>query len=223
MTMWKPAGLVRLNNKNSVVSSLGTLNKRRVLVLWTLILFLTVAVLEFVFTPYDYAGYLQANNVGEGVAQADRPNIQGPYQVVYVTAEQWQFLFSPHVVGAPTVTVVKANIPVLFIIRSVDVTHGFYVNTEGQFATQGIQFGGMAVPGYTDYIVWNFQPTVFPNNQSIYHVMCSEYCGVTAHGLGHPWMDAIIVVVPNNPTGASIQSSMLGGNLPPVLNGTAGG
>lgn len=200
------------------------MNKRRVLILWTLILFLTVVAMELVFTPYDYAGYIQANNVGEGVAQADRPNIQGPYQVVYVTAEQWQFVFDPHVAGSPTVTVVRADIPVLFIVRSVDVTHGFYVNTEGQFATQGIQFGGMAVPGYTDYIVWNFQPTVYSSNyQSIYHVMCSEYCGVAAHGLGHPWMDALIIVVPNNSTGLSIQKQMLAGNLPPLLNGSAGG
>jgi cytochrome c oxidase subunit 2 len=186
-----------------------------------LILFLTVVVLEVVYTPYDYAGYQIANNVGEGVAQADYPPIQGPYQVVYVTCEQWQFLFSPHVVGAPTVTVVEAGVPVLFIVRSMDVTHGFYVNTEGNFATQGIQFGVMAVPGYTDYVTWNFQPTTFQGNQSLYHVMCSEYCGVTAQGLGHPWMDALIIVVPHGSAGVALQSKMLGGNLPEILNGSA--
>jgi cytochrome c oxidase subunit 2 len=197
------------------------LKKRNVLVAWTLILFLTVVVLEVVYTPYDYAGYQIANNVGEGVAQADYPPIQGPYQIVYVTCEQWQFLFSPHAVGAPTVAVVEAGVPVLFIVRSMDVTHGFYVNTEGNFATQGIQFGVMAVPGYTDYVTWNFQPTVFQDNQTLYHVMCSEYCGVTAQGLGHPWMDALIIVVPHSAAGVALQSKMLGGNLPEILNGSA--
>lgn len=196
------------------------MKKRTVLVGWTLILFLTVVVLEVAFTPYDYAGYAIANNVGEGVAQADRPPIQGPYQVVYVTCEQWQFLFYPHVVGSPTVTVVQAGIPVLFIVRSIDVTHGFYVNTEGQFSDQGFQFGAMAVPGYVDYVVWNFQPATFQRNESLYHVMCSEYCGVVAHGLGHPWMDALIVVVPHSSAGAALQSSMEGGNPPLMLNGT---
>ena len=183
-------------------------------------MFLTVVVLEVVYTPYDYAGYQSANNVGEGVAQADYPPIQGQYQVVYVTCEQWQFLFSPHVVGAPTVAMVEAGVPVLFIIRSMDVTHGFYVNTEGNFATQGIQFGVMAVPGYTDYVTWNFQPTVFQNGQSLYHVMCSEYCGVTASGLGHPWMDALILVVPHSSAGVALMTKMLGGNMPELINGS---
>jgi cytochrome c oxidase subunit 2 len=192
------------------------LKKRNVLLAWTIILFLTVIALEIVYTPYDYAGYLTANNVGEGVAQADYPPIQGTYQVVYVTCEQWQFLFYPHEVGSPTVAVVKAGEPVLFIVRSVDVTHGFYVNTEAQWASQGFQFGVMAVPGYIDYVTWNFQPTAaaYTANQSLYHVMCSEYCGVTAHGLGHPWMDALIIVVPNNATGIAMQKQMLGGNTP---------
>lgn len=196
------------------------MKKRTVLIGWTLILLLTVVVMEVAFTPYDYAGYSVANNVGEGVAQADPPTIQGPYQVVYVTCEQWQFVFYPHVIGAPTVTVVQANLPVLFIIRSIDVTHGFYVNTEGNFATQGFQFGAMAVPGYIDYTVWNFQPTAFSGNQSLYHVMCSEYCGVVASGVGHPWMDATIIVVPNTAAGAAMQSKMEGGNTPLTLNGT---
>jgi cytochrome c oxidase subunit II len=197
------------------------LKKRNVLVAWTLILFMTVVVLEVVYTPYDYAGYQTANNVGEGVAQADYPPIQGQYQVVYVTCEQWQFLFSPHVVGAPTVAVVEANVPVLFIVRSLDVTHGFYVNTEANFETQGIQFGVMAVPGYTDYVTWNFQPTVFQGGQSLYHVMCSEYCGVTASGLGHPWMDALILVVPHTSAGVALETKMLGGNLPELLTETS--
>ncbi|MDG6981574.1 MAG: quinol oxidase [Nitrososphaerota archaeon] len=197
------------------------MKKRNVLVAWTLILFMTVVVLEVVYTPYDYAGYQIANNVGEGVAQADYPPIQGPYQVVYVTCEQWQFLFYPHLAGAPTVTVLQANIPVLFIIRSVDVTHGFYVNTESNFVVQGFQFGVMAVPGYTDYVTWNFQPTQFQGNQSLYHVFCSEYCGVTASGLGHPWMDALIIVVPNNGAGQALQSKLLQGNTPEILNGSA--
>jgi cytochrome c oxidase subunit 2 len=201
--------------------------RRNVLLTWTLILFLTVVALEIVYTPYDFAGYIKANNVGEGVAQADYPRIEGSYQVVYVTAEQWQFLFYPHAVGpdgAPeaTVAVVKAGIPVLFVVRSADVTHGFYVNTEGNFATQGFQFGVMAVPGYTDYVVWNFQPSVFQNGQSLYHVFCSEYCGVTAHGLGHPWMDSLIIVVPDTATGNATQAKMLDNNLPPILNGTYG-
>lgn len=199
-----------------------TLQKRSVLIVWTILLILTVLVLEVVYTPYDYAGYIQANNVGEGVAQDVRPPIEGPYQVVYVTCEQWQFLFYPHVSGSASATVVQANVPVLFIVRSSDVTHGFYVNTVGAFTTQGFQFGVMAVPGYTDYVVWNFQPTgsAYSNGQSLYHVQCSEYCGVTAHGLGHPWMDALIFVVPNNSTGQALQSQMMGGNVPPVLQGT---
>lgn len=195
------------------------MKKRSVLLVWTLILFLTVIVLEIVFTPYDYAGYLQANNVGEGVAQADYPTIQGPYQVVYVTAQQWQFTFYPHEPGAPTIAVVDANVPVLFIVRSVDVTHGFYVNTEAALSSKGFQFGVMAVPGYIDYVVWNFQPTsdAYSGGQVLYNVMCSEYCGVTAHGLGHPWMDSLIIVV----NSTSSQSQLLGGNLPIVLNGTS--
>jgi cytochrome c oxidase subunit II len=196
------------------------LKKRSVLITWTLILFLTVVVLEVVYTPYDYAGYLSANNVGEGVAQADYPPIQGQYQVVYVTCEQWQFLFYPHVLGDPAATVVQAGVPVLFVVRSVDVTHGFYINTEGNFATQGFQFGVMAVPGYTDYVTWNFQPTVFNGNQSLYHVFCSEYCGVSSVGFGHPWMDGLIIVVPHGSTGLSIESKLMGGNTPEILNGT---
>jgi heme/copper-type cytochrome/quinol oxidase subunit 2 len=172
--------------------------------------------MEIVYTPYDYAGFLPANNVGEGVAQADRPPISGPYQVIYVTCEQWQFLFYPHVAGSPAVTVVLANVPVLFIVKSVDVTHGFYVNTEANFVSQGFQFGVMAVPGYIDYVTWNFQPTAaaYTGPFSIYHVFCSEYCGVTAHGLGHPWMDAIIQVVPNNSTGMAFLTSSMAGSGP---------
>jgi len=196
------------------------LKKRNVLLVWVLILFLTVVALEIVYTPYDYAGYRISNNVGEGVAQADYPQIEGQYQVVYVTCEQWQFLFYPHVAGVPSVTTVLAGIPVLFIVRSVDVTHGFYVNTEGNFVTQGLQFGVMAVPGYIDYVVWNFQPTVFQKNISLYHVQCSEYCGVTASGLGHPWMDALIQVVPNNQTGIAILRQQMANNTPPILTGS---
>ena len=197
------------------------MKKRTVLITWTLILFLTVIVLEVLYTPYDYAGYLQANNVGEGVAQANYPPIQGPYQVIYVTCEQWQFIFYPHEPGAPTVAVILANLPVLFIVRSVDVTHGFYVNTEANWASQGFQFGVMAVPGYINYVTWNFQPTSAAYSgtppQSLYHVMCSEYCGTTAHGLGHSWMDSLIIVVQS----ASVQSQMLGGNPPTVLQNTS--
>lgn len=205
------------------------MKRRNVLLAWTLILFLAVVLLEVVYTPYEFSGYIIANNVGEGVAQADYPPIEGHYQVVYVTAEQWQFVFSPHAVAnvsgkmvpIPTETVVRAGIPVLFIVRSVDVTHGFYVNTEGNFATQGFQFGVMAVPGYTDYVVWNFQPSAFQNGQSTYHVFCSEYCGVAAVGLGHPWMDSVITVVPNTAQGNQTQATMLGNNLPPLLQGTS--
>jgi cytochrome c oxidase subunit 2 len=196
------------------------LRKRTVLFAWVFILFLTVLVLEIVYTPYDYAGYLQNNQVGEGVAQADRPPIEGPYQVVMVTCEQWHFLFYPHIAGSPTATMVRADEPVLFIIRSLDVTHGFYVNTAGQWENQGFQFGVMAVPGYYDYLVWNFQPSAaaYTNNESLYHVQCSEYCGVTASGLGHPWMDALIIVVPNNATGLAMQVKQMAGNIPPQLN-----
>lgn len=198
------------------------LQKRTVLIVWTILLILTVLVLEIVYTPYDYAGYIQANNVGEGVAQDVRPPIEGPYQVVYVTCEQWQFLFYPHVAGAPDSVVVQANIPVLFIVRSSDVTHGFYVNTVGAFVSKGFQFGVMAVPGYTDYVVWNFQPTAaaYSGGRVTYNVQCSEYCGVTAHGLGHPWMDALILVVPNNSTGITMQTQEMQGNIPPILQGT---
>jgi cytochrome c oxidase subunit II len=198
------------------------LRKRSVLLIWTLVLLLTVLVLEVVYTPYDYAGYIKANNIGEGVAQATRPPIEGQYQVIYVTCEQWQFTFYPHAAGAPTVTYVLANMPVLFEVRSSDVTHGFYINTEGDFASKGFQFGVMAVPGYIDYVVWNFQPTAaaYTGPEAIYNVQCSEYCGVTAHGLGHPWMDAIIFVVPNNSTGQALMSQSMDGNTPPVLNGT---
>ncbi len=195
------------------------LKKRNVLLAWTIILFLTVIALEIVYTPYDYAGFLTANNVGEGVANPNYPPIQGKYQVVYVTCMQWQFLFYPHEVGAATVTVVLANEPVLFIVRSVDVTHGFYVNTEGQFASQGFQFGVMAVPGYIDYVTWNFQPTgaSFSGNESLYHVMCSEYCGTTASGLGHSWMDGLIMVVNNTNSGIATQAQLLGNNTPVQL------
>jgi heme/copper-type cytochrome/quinol oxidase subunit 2 len=139
-----------------------------------------------------------------------------------VTCEQWQFLFYPHIAGSPTATIVLANIPVLFIVRSMDVTHGFYVNTAGQWASQGFQFGVMAVPGYYDYVVWNFQPTAaaYSGGQSLYHVQCSEYCGVAASGLGHPWMDALIIVVPNNSTGIAMQRQMMDNNTPPILTGT---
>jgi cytochrome c oxidase subunit II len=183
---------------------------------------MTVLVLEVVYTPYDESRYIQANNVGEGVAQADRPLIEGPYQVVFVTCEQWQFLFYPHVAGSPGATIVRANIPVLFIVRSSDVTHGFYINTAGQWVNQGFQFGVEAVPGYIDYVVWNFQPTAaaYSAGESLYHVQCSEYCGVTASGLGHPWMDAIIFVVPNNSSGITLQNQQMDGNTPPILNGT---
>ncbi|MHB8567976.1 MAG: cytochrome c oxidase subunit II [Nitrososphaerales archaeon] len=196
------------------------MKKKNVLLAWVLILFVTVIVLEVIYTPYDYAGYRISNNVGEGVAQADYPSIEGPYQVVYVTCEQWQFMFYPHVTGVPTVAMVRANIPVLFIVRSVDVTHGFYVNTEGNFVTQGFQFGVMAVPGYIDYVVWNFQPTVYQNGISLYHVQCSEYCGVAASGLGHPWMDALIQVVPDNSSGITNQMQQMDNNTPPILMGT---
>jgi cytochrome c oxidase subunit II len=199
------------------------LKKRNVLLVWTLILFLAVVALDVVYTPYDFAGYVKANNVGEGVAQADYPTIEGPYQVVYVSCEQWQFLFYPHVTGVPTVTVVRANIPVLFIVRSVDVTHGFYVNTEGNFVSKGFQFGVMAVPGYIDYVVWNFQPTsaAYSSGVTIYNVQCSEYCGVAASGLGHPWMDAIINVVPDNATGIAYQNQQMDNNTPPIFQGVA--
>jgi cytochrome c oxidase subunit II len=196
--------------------------KRPLLLVWIIVLILAVLVLEVVYTPYDYAGYIQANNVGEGVAQDVMPPIEGSYQVVYVTCEQWQFLFYPHETDAPSVVMVLANIPVLFIVRSSDVTHGFYVNTEGEFVSEGFQFGVEAVPGYTDYVVWNFQPTAaaYSFGEAVYHVQCSEYCGVTAHGLGHPWMDADIFVVPDNSTGQAMQMTQMSGNPPPIYQGT---
>ena len=198
------------------------LRKRSVLFIWTLILLITVLVAEVVYTPYDYAGYIKANNIGEGVAQATRPPIEGQYQVIYVTCEQWQFLFYPHAAGAPTATYVLAGVPVLFVVRSSDVTHGFYINTAGNWESQGFQFGVMAVPGYIDYVVWNFQPTAagYTGGESLYHVQCSEYCGVTAHGLGHPWMDALIFVVPNNATGIALMQKSMDNNTPPILQGT---
>ena len=203
-------------------SSRRRMQKRSILLAWTIILLVTVLVMEVVYTPYDYAGYIKANNVGEGVAQDVRPPIEGPYQVILVTCEQWQFLFYPHIAGAPSATMVQANIPVLFIVRSSDVTHGFYINTAGNWVSQGFQFGVMAVPGYTDYVVWNFQPTdaAYQSHQVIYHVQCSEYCGVTASGLGHPWMDADIFVVPNNSTGQAMEQQQMNGNVPQILTGT---
>ena len=45
-------------------------------------------------------------------------------------------------------------------------------------------------------------------------------CGVTASGLGHPWMDAIIFVVPNNSTGVALQKQQMDDNTPPIMNGT---
>jgi cytochrome c oxidase subunit 2 len=195
------------------------LKRKKVLILWSLLLLLVFITIDVIYTPYDYAGFLAPSTIGEGVAHETYPSINTKYQVVYVTCEQWQFMFYPHAVGAATTTVVRATEPVLFIVRAVDVTHGFYVNTEGALAQQGFQFGVMAVPGYTDYVVWSFQPTAaaYSNGQSLYHVFCSEYCGVAASGLGHPWMDALIIVVPNTSAGLAAQSTMLGGNLPQEL------
>jgi len=45
---------------------------------------------------------------------------------------------------------------------------------------------------------------------------------VATHGLGHPWMDSLIIVVPDTAAGNQTQAQMLSNNLPPMLNGTNG-
>jgi cytochrome c oxidase subunit 2 len=193
-----------------------------VIAIFMLLVVIAVLSFEVQYSSYDYVGYSPTNNAGEDVVhtslQTALGSYRGPFVEIFVTGEQWHWMFGPHAVPETNETVVPVEEPVVFVISSVDVFHEFFV----QSAVSGdntLNFGAEAAPGYYSYIVY-----VFPK-AGIYHVACAEYCGVAGFGLGHPWLVGTIVATGNTTQAMQI----LGGNMPQgvwdpgFLNGSSGG
>ena len=85
-------------------------------------------------------------------------------QVVDVTARQFLWQLRP--------ATVKADVPVAFVTRSLDVNHGFGVYKGHRFIAQ-IQ----VVPDRSSTLVQTF------HEPGVYTVLCLEYCGVDHHGM----------------------------------------
>ncbi|GAB4300406.1 MAG: hypothetical protein Kow0058_15760 [Roseovarius sp.] len=65
------------------------------------------------------------------------------------------------------------GVPVTFLARTVDVTHGFGVmDPSGR-----ILFQVQAMPGYVNRVAWTFA------EPGTYRVVCLEYCGVAHHDM----------------------------------------
>jgi cytochrome c oxidase subunit 2 len=182
---------------------------RKSLVLLGLLILVVIALISFEiqYSSYDYVGYNPVNNAGEGVVHTSLTealgNYKGPFVIIYVTGEQWHWMFGPHSTTYVNETVVPVNEPVVFVVTSVDVFHEFFV----QSLTSGgkvFNFGAEAAPGYYSYIVY-----VFPK-PGVYHVVCAEYCGVAGWGLGHPWLTGTIIATDNY----TLAWQILGGNMP---------
>lgn len=170
------------------------MKRSTVIALFLILVIVAVISLEVQYDSYDYIGYSPVNNAGVGVVHASFANAlgsyKGPYVIVYVTGEQWHWMFYPHDKIYTNVTVVPVDEPVVFVVHSVDVFHEFFV----QSATSNFSifnFGAEAVPGYYSYIV-----LVFPK-PGIYHVACAEYCGTVSVGLGHSWLVGTIIATAN--------------------------
>ena len=84
-------------------------------------------------------------------------------QVVLVTGVQFAWAVSPQVV--------RAGVPVEFLIGSRDVNHGFGLyDPSGTLITQ-VQ----VVPGATQKLVWTF------DEPGRYRILCLEFCGAKHH------------------------------------------
>lgn len=193
-----------------------------VLALFTVLVIVALLSFELQYSSYDYVGYNPVNNAGEDVVhtslQSALGSYRGPYVIIYVTGEQWHWMFGPHSDPYINETVVPVQEPVVFVITSVDVFHEFFVQS-ALSAGSTLNFGSEAVPGYYAYIVY-----VFPK-PGVYHVACAEYCGVAGFGLGHPWLTGTIIATYSY----SQASQILGGNMPQgvwdagYLNNVTGG
>ncbi|MEM0121766.1 MAG: quinol oxidase, partial [Thermoprotei archaeon] len=71
-----------------------------VLALFTVLVIVALLSLELQYSSYDYVGYNPVNNAGEDVVhtslQSALGSYRGPYVVIYVTGEQWHWMFGPH-------------------------------------------------------------------------------------------------------------------------------
>lgn len=183
---------------------------RRGTVIAVFMVLAVVAVLSFEiqYSSYDYVGYNPTNNAGEGVVHTSLTNAlgnyRGPYVLIYVTGEQWHWMFGPHSVTYTNETVVPVDEPVVFVVTSVDVFHEFFIQSATSNGAIPFNVGTEAVPGYYAYIVYDFKVA------GVYHVACAEYCGVAGFGLGHPWLTGTIIATSNT----TYASQILGGNMP---------
>lgn len=84
-------------------------------------------------------------------------------QVVRVVGVQFAWAVAP--------TELKADVPVEFVMRTRDVTHGFGIyDPDGTYVTQA-----QIVPGQTQKLVWTFHKV------GTYTVRCLEFCGAKHH------------------------------------------
>ncbi|MCL5788771.1 MAG: quinol oxidase [Candidatus Marsarchaeota archaeon] len=194
-----------------------------VIALFLVLVIVAVVSFEIQYSEYDYVGYNPVNNAGEDVVhttlQHALGSYVGPYVTIYVTGEQWHWMFGPHNDPEVNETVVPVEEPVVFVITSVDVFHEFFVQS-AVYGGKSFNFGAEAAPGYYSYIVYVF------TKPGEYHVACAEYCGVAGFGLGHPWLVGTIIATYNQ----TYASHILGGNMPQgqwdpgyLTNNTAGG
>jgi cytochrome c oxidase subunit 2 len=92
-------------------------------------------------------------------------------QVVRVTGVQFAWAIEPGEV--------RAGVPVEFLARSGDVTHGFGVYD----ASGALQFQAQVIPGETQKVVHTF------DRPGTYDVLCLEFCG-----RDHHLMEAVLQV-----------------------------
>lgn len=127
--------------------------------------------------------------VGDGVAQFHNHADDEPFdQRINVRASTFVFEFDVNNNGtfvsstskdSPAV-VLKTNVRYLFVLTTVDTTHGF-----GLYSPKGVLLGqNQIIPEYENYYYFTFEEA------GVYRVLCMEYCGA-----GHQVMSAYVSVI----------------------------
>ena len=99
-------------------------------------------------------------------------------QVIYIKARRWSF--------EPNKISVAADMEILFIIESIDVTHGFTITNKN--------ISLILIPGKPVKVWIKF------DKPGIYEFRCNIYCGEPwrGSGIGHWFMKGIINVTKSN-------------------------
>jgi cytochrome c oxidase subunit 2 len=137
--------------------------------------------LEIVWTAIP-AALVTAISIVSAVALAQNDHLPKNHLKVQVIAQQFAWTFKYPQYGDLTTTTLRLPVhrPVELLIRSLDVTHSFWVPQFGQKldAVPGPKFNRLVVT---------------PNREGTFDVVCTELCG-----LGHAVMRAQTIVMPKS-------------------------